>query len=1246
MARLSKPALSLRRSLQIRVGILVSGAVLLVGLGGIALALRPMMGRIAETQFALAASQVKASLDRVFEPPEQILLMSRRWIGDNPPTTDDPETFGRFFRPVLQTLPQATSIVAGTSSGEGWMVLQQGDGRWLERTTDRPRWNDRHLFVAQEPNGERRQYWQSVDYDPRRRSWYEGALRDRNTVQWTKPYTFFTTGDPGITASVHIPLKEQRDFVLGIDLKLRDLSAMTMEARIGEHGMALVLTDDLRALALPAPAGGIDRAAWLGKILEPATELGLAPLNDALANSSAFGQGDVVSFRSSGAQWLVRVQPYLLGKSRLWVVTLAPASEFSPGWVSVAGFLIGGTAAMLLLAIFFARQQARRIARPLEALTEASERIGQLDFQGMPLEASQIAEVGQLAAAHERMRVLLLNNQQQIAAQENELRSQIDALRAAEEKISESEAYNKLLFANTRIPLVVLDPESGRFVDCNLAAAQISRLDTVDDLIGLTPADVSAPFQYDGTPSAEAAVLRIRQAMSHGVAVFEWRSRRRDGSEWDAELHLMPYRHSGRLLLHFSLQDITERKRSEEKLVLAASVFTHAREGIMITTADGTIIDVNDSFSRITLYEHDEVLGRNPHLLSSGRHRGEFYKALWSDLTQKGHWYGEIWNRRKNGELYAAMLTISEVCDTQGHIRHYVALFSDITTLKAHQKQLEHIAHYDALTTLPNRVLLADRLHQAMAQGPRRGRLLAVAYLDLDGFKVINDTHGHEVGDQLLVALANRMKQTLREGDTLARLGGDEFVAVMLDLSDVADCIPMLSRLLAAAAQPTTVDEHRLQVSASLGVTFYPQADEVDADQLLRQADQAMYQAKQTGKNRYHIFDAEQDRSVRGRHESLEHIRRALNEKEFVLHYQPKVNMRTGTVIGAEALIRWQHPERGILPPAVFLPVIEDHPLAVDIGEWVIATALAQMADWHARGLDIPVSVNVGARQLQRADFVDRVRGLLAACPSFKAGDLEMEVLETSALEDLDRVAQVIESCREIGVSFALDDFGTGYSSLTYLKRLSATQLKIDQSFVRDMLDDPDDLAILGGVLSLATAFRRQVIAEGVETIEHGTMLLQLGCELAQGYGIARPMPAAELPQWVATWRPDSAWSNLPPVSRDDLPLLFAGVEHRAWIVAIGAFLKGEREQLPLIHHQCRFADWLEGEGQRHHGTNSAFQDARRLHQQLHLQASELCERYSADSRTETQAQFAELHQLLDAMLGQIRQLVRHSRPS
>tara|TARA_R110001583_G_scaffold8952_2_gene42235 strand:+ start:10256 stop:12772 length:2517 start_codon:yes stop_codon:yes gene_type:complete len=450
--------------------------------------------------------------------------------------------------------------------------------------------------------------------------------------------------------------------------------------------------------------------------------------------------------------------------------------------------------------------------------------------------------------------------------------------------------------------------------------------------------------------------------------------------------------------------------------------------------------------------------------------------------------------------------------------------FSELNTIK---EQLEHQALHDVLTNLPNRVLLADRLSQSMVQSQRHHNLLAVVFLDLDSFKHINDTYGHNLGDELLIIVSLRMKEALREGDSLARIGGDEFVAVLADLTTVEDCEPVLERLLLAASDPVKVDNVELKVSASIGVTLYPQ-DNVSADQLMRHADQAMYVAKESGKNRYHFFDTVQDEAVKVQRESLEAIRTALDNQEFVLYYQPKVNMRTGTVIGTEALIRWQHPERGILNPIEFLPVIENNAMMIELGEWVINSTLAQISQWQAMDLNLPLntSVNLAAVQLQQTNFVDRLTILLAAHPDVSPHYLELEVLETSALEDIQHASNTMNACIALGVNFALDDFGTGYSSLTHLRRLPANLIKIDQTFVRDMLVDNDDLTIIEGVIALAKSFKRDVIAEGVETIEHGTVLLQLGCELAQGYGIARPMPASDIPAWVRDWKPDISWQT------------------------------------------------------------------------------------------------------------------------
>ncbi len=583
--------------------------------------------------------------------------------------------------------------------------------------------------------------------------------------------------------------------------------------------------------------------------------------------------------------------------------------------------------------------------------------------------------------------------------------------------------------------------------------------------------------------------------------------------------------------------DITERKlieneMKEEKEIIRAqndfmnTIFESEPECVKVIALNGDLQKMNRT--GLAMLEVASVEEARQHGLIefvTPEYRKSF-AALMKKVFQGESGQLEFMIRGKNGTLRWLETHAAPLRDANGRVTSLLGVTRDITQTKEHQKQLEHIAHYDALTNLPNRVLLADRLQQAMAHCQRRGQSLAVVYLDLDGFKAVNDKYGHDVGDELLIVVAHRMKSVLREGDSLARIGGDEFIAVLVDLEQPQDCDPVLARLLQAAADPVSVSSTVMQVSASAGVTFYPQ-DGADTDQLMRHADQAMYLAKQAGKNRYHLFDVAQDAAVQIQRESLEHIRLALEKREFVLYYQPKVNMRTGRVIGAEALIRWQHPERGLLPPAAFLPIIEEHPFSVELGEWVIDTALEQMAAWHQEGLEIPVSVNIGARQLQQEDFVKKLAESLSSHPNIPRHWLELEVLETSALDDIAQISRIMRACREIGVHFALDDFGTGYSSLTYLKHLPAELIKIDQSFVRDMLDDADDLAIVNGVIGLASAFHRKVIAEGVETVAHGTLLLSLGCELAQGYGIARPMPAADIPGWVASWRPNAAWIEI-----------------------------------------------------------------------------------------------------------------------
>ncbi len=559
-------------------------------------------------------------------------------------------------------------------------------------------------------------------------------------------------------------------------------------------------------------------------------------------------------------------------------------------------------------------------------------------------------------------------------------------------------------------------------------------------------------------------------------------------------------------------RDISEIKHAEESLRITASVFDNSQEAILITDANNTIIDVNPAFTHITGYHREEVLGRNPKLLSSNYHDKAFYAGMWKSLQQKKSWRGEIWNQRKSGEAYAELLSIAAICDDKGKAQRYVGVFSDISYLKEHEAELSRVAHYDALTGIPNRVLLADRMRQAIAKTAREKNLIAICYLDLDGFKAINDNLGHDAGDQVLIEVSKRIKNTIRGGDTVARLGGDEFV-VLLELEKGEECGVTLERLLTVIAEPIIVKDKPQMLSASIGVSLYPLDDE-DSDTLLRHADQAMYVAKQSGKNRFHIYDTEMDLRARSHNELLKNIRYGLDNNQFELYFQPKINLSTKQLVGAEALIRWHHPERGLLPPIEFLRLIENTELDIEIGNWVIAAALNQLNRWHFLGLDIEISINISAYHLESPRFTEKLLQQLTRYSNIQPGKLQIEILETAALNDLSIVCGIIRECRQFGVGFALDDFGTGYSSLSYLSKLPVDVLKIDQSFVRDMLEDKGDRAIVQGIIALAQAFSRQTVAEGIETEEHYSTLHDMGCQIGQGYGIARPMPADELTNW------------------------------------------------------------------------------------------------------------------------------------
>ncbi|WP_448106962.1 putative bifunctional diguanylate cyclase/phosphodiesterase [Pseudomonas azerbaijanoccidentalis] len=553
------------------------------------------------------------------------------------------------------------------------------------------------------------------------------------------------------------------------------------------------------------------------------------------------------------------------------------------------------------------------------------------------------------------------------------------------------------------------------------------------------------------------------------------------------------------------------------RAVDAAAIFSE-------TDLTGRITHVNDQFCAVSGYSREELLGQNHRLLNSGVHSAEFFAGMWRSIALGNVWKGEICNRAKDGSLYWVESTMVPILDeATGRVERYLSIRFDISEKRQLLHSLQWRVGHDVLTGLPNRAFLSDLLDQALEFSRLENIPLAVCMLDLDGFKAVNDGYGHASGDLLLVEVAKRLRGIVRGEDVVARLAGDEFVLVLRYVRDLPELRAALNRVLGAISAPYSLNGKDIHVFASIGVTLFPHDNE-DAETLLRHADQAMYVAKQSGRKRFHLFDVSRDREVKATHQTVEQVRRALACGELRLHFQPKVDMRRGEVVGFEALLRWEHPQNGIVPAREFLPLVEETDLIIDIGEWVMDQVLAQLDQWRQAGHDWPVSVNIAARHFQRADFVDRLKNVLARHAQVAPQRLDLEIVESVAIENIQHVSDCLQACQALGVQFSLGDFGTGYSSLSYLKRLRTQTIKIDKTFVRDILHDSDDLALTTAIIGLARAFGRQVIAEGLESVEHGELLLRLGCDVAQGYFIARPMPSTDVPGWVAAFVTPPQW--------------------------------------------------------------------------------------------------------------------------
>ena len=927
-----------------------------------------------------------------------------------------------------------------------------------------------------------------------------------------KPFIAPLLGKPVLGFAMPLRDKDGRlaAILAGVSsLQAPDLLGIVNQQRYGKTGDLLVIAPQHGMVVI-----GTNPADMLRALPPPG-------VNVMVDRFRAGDEGSGVSINLKGVEQLVSGRRLSAVEGWFVVARLPTAEAFAP-IAALRQLVFGGALVLSLLVAALATLWVRRALAPLQEATRALDAIsaGTAPLQALPVARQD--EVGRLVESFNRL-------QQRLLLRETEM----------------SLAQERFAVAFRASPIAA---SIGRIADsCLIEVNAKWQQDfgwTREELVGRKALDLGL---WPDPAARQAFIEALRRDGSVFDHITRWR--RKDGELRDVSMSAELINIDGEPCVLAFATDVTDRLRVERALAESEArnrrIVETANEGIWVIGPDNRVSFVNQRMADMLGYAQDEILGRR----AEDFFYAEDLAAHRQHMALRAQGLGSSYERRflrQDGSELWTQVSGTAIMNPDGSYGGAFGMFTDISHLKVQQRQLEHLAHYDALTGIPNRVLLADRMQLALAQARRTERLMAVCYVDLDGFKPINDDFGREAGDRLLVEIAQRLREGLRGGDTVARLGGDEFV-LLLGIERLEECDTAIRRVLDAIARPLTVAGSPVTISASIGVTLFP-LDESDPDTLLRHADQAMYGAKQEGRNRYHLFDPQRDRAVRAHRAAQGGIAAALAAEEFVLHYQPKVNMREGSVVGVEALIRWQHPQRGLLPPAEFLPVIEDTDLIVEVGEWVIDAALRQWQLWQGQGLDLTVSVNIAARHLSRENFVARLAELLRAHPAVPPHRLELEVLETAALEDVGRVARIIEECRKLGVSFALDDFGTGYSSLTYIKRLPADTLKIDQSFVRDMLRDPEDCAIVEGVIGLARVFHRAVVAEGVETIEHGSLLLRLGCDIAQGYGIARPMPATALIDWVRNWRPDPAWvANAGPTgSGDDLPLVIAAAgQHR-----------------------------------------------------------------------------------------------------
>lgn len=746
---------------------------------------------------------------------------------------------------------------------------------------------------------------------------------------------------------------------------------------------------------------------------------------------------------------------------------------------------------LVLLAVFFLVRL--QIVQPLRTLARHSRQLAEGNYH-VRIDYRSADEIGQLADAFNYSAQCIGNL--------------IGRIELERQHLSQAESMFRGLAENSMVGVYIAQDD--KFLYANSKMADMFRYDR--------QAMTSSLGVYDLVPEDELHLVEtsIEKRLHSDVptAHYQRKARKKDGSTFDVEVFGSSMDIDGRPATIGIMLDITERKQAEATMQLASMVYENSSEGITITDPNGVVIDVNPAFTRITGYTREDIIDQRISMLNSGRQDKAFYEAMWQSLNATGHWQGEIWNRRKNGEVYAEWLTINSSYHSDGSVHRRFALFSDITEKKKTGDLVWKQANFDSLTGLPNRLMFRDRLEQEIRKSHRAGLPMALMFIDLDRFKEINDTLGHAVGDNLLKQAALRLCNCVRESDTVARLGGDEFTVILSELNATSDIERVAQNILRKLSDPFLLGDEVAYVSASLGITFYPN-DATEVEDLLKNADQAMYAAKEQGRNRFHYFTPSMQENAQLRRRLASDLRKAISDNQFCVYYQPIVDLATGDVCKAEALVRWRHPQRGLISPAEFIPVAEDTGLIVDIGDWVFREAARKVERWREFSPHFQISVNTSPMQYRSGgighdSWFDHLASL-----GVPAHGITVEITEGLLLDTNASITDQLLKFRDAGIQVALDDFGTGYSSLSYLKKLDIDYLKIDRSFSINLSAESEDMALYEAMIVMAHKLGIKVIAEGVESALQRDLLHSAGCDFGQGYLFSRPLPADQFEEYL-----------------------------------------------------------------------------------------------------------------------------------